>query len=55
MAIDYEAFRYNFFAADNRLISLLPCISQFSIIAAKLPHRIQSQGSCAWYETYPFL
>ena len=27
------------------LIRLLPCISQFSIIAAKLPHRIQSQGS----------
>ena len=38
-------FRYNFFTADNRLIRLLPCISQFSIIAAKLPHRIQSQGS----------
>ena len=38
-------FRYNFFAANNRLIRLLPCISQFSIIAAKLPHRIQSQGS----------
>ena len=35
-------FRYDFFAANNRLICLLPCISQFSIIAAKLPHLIQS-------------
>ena len=38
-------FRYNFFTANNRLICLLPCISQFSIIASKLPYRIQSQGS----------